>query len=99
MSEAAAKETPTASSLPQNGVVTHNTPDGHLCCESTYKDGKKDGPGKLFYRNGKVYARENWANDKLNGPTITYYDTGVIQSELNYKDDTLDGSVKEFYAS
>jgi antitoxin component YwqK of YwqJK toxin-antitoxin module len=100
MSDTAAKVTPPATETPpQNGVVVHKTPEGHLCCESTYVNGKKEGPGKLFYRSGKVYAAETWANDKLNGQTTTYYETGIIQAELNYKDDRLEGTVKEYFPS
>jgi antitoxin component YwqK of YwqJK toxin-antitoxin module len=100
MSDPAVSASPAEAAAPkQNGVVTHKTPEGHLCCESTYVDGRKEGPGKLFYRSGKVYAAETWVADKLNGPTITYYETGTIQAELNYKDDRLDGLVKEYFPS
>jgi antitoxin component YwqK of YwqJK toxin-antitoxin module len=83
----------------QNGVVLHHHPNGHPCCESTYVNGVKEGPGKLFYQDykGKVYADETWKGGKLEGPTKLYYPTGTLQAELDYRNDLLEGLAKEYF--
>ena len=68
-----------------------------MCCEVTYKDGQRQGPGRMFYTTGVLYATETYEADALHGPTTTYYPTGVLQAELHYVRGELDGTAKEYY--
>ena len=81
------------------GVYGDRRADGSPCCEATYVDGIKDGPARMFYPRGKVYAIENWKDGQLSGPTTLYYESGLVQAELHYKAGQLDGLCKEFFAS
>jgi antitoxin component YwqK of YwqJK toxin-antitoxin module len=99
MSQSTALATPASSGETQNGVVLHHHPNGNPCCESTFVDGRKNGPGKMFYRDykGKVYAEETWKAGKLDGLTKLFYPNGTLQAELQYKADLLDGLAKEYF--
>ncbi len=48
------------------------------------KDGKKDGPSKLYYENGKLAGEGNYENDLQVGEWKTYYENGSLLSVVNY---------------
>ena len=81
----------------RSGVFGDRRADGSPCCEATYVDGVKDGPGRMFYPDAKVYAVETWRNGQLDGPTVLYYENGDVQAELTYRADALDGVCREYY--
>jgi len=55
-----------------------------------YKDGKKEGRGKMVYENGNTYEGE-WKDDKKNGFGKKIYKDGSFY-EGGWKDDKMDGS-------
>jgi antitoxin component YwqK of YwqJK toxin-antitoxin module len=49
--------------------------------EESYTLGKKNGPSKTFYENGKVSEEKNWENDIENGVWRQYYLNGKVKLE------------------
>src|SRR4051812_12033980 len=81
----------------RSGVFGDDHATGTRCCDATYVDGVRQGPGHMYYQmNGKLYAEETWAGGKLEGLTRLYYESGVLQAELMYKDGLLDGVCRTY---
>lgn len=51
--------------------------------------GKNDGYGTLYYANGYVYYRGEWADDLKSGIGTTYYDDGSIQYKGAFVNDEM----------
>jgi len=62
----------------------------------TIKDGKKDGPYKEWYDNGKVKYDYKYKLDKLDGLIKSYFENGQLQVEANYKEGERYGKFKQF---
>jgi len=63
----------------------------------TIKDGKKDGPYKEWYDNGKLRYDHNYEMGKFKGVQKNYFDDGKLEIEANYKEGELHGLYKAFY--
>ena len=61
-----------------------------------FKDGKKDGQGKMTYVGGAVYEGE-WKDDVYNGQGKFYYTTGTVY-EGEWKDGKWNGQGKVIWA-
>ena len=59
--------------------------------ESTWKDGKFDGPLTKWYENGQKQSIVTLKNRKMNGPVITWYENGQKFEEGTYRDNKLHG--------
>lgn len=69
------------------GVVRHyNDECTVLHVEYFVVNGRKEGPYKSYYDNGRVCIWCNYVDDKRIGPYILYYDTGQICKICYYKD-------------
>lgn len=60
-------------------------------------DGKREGPSKTYFPNGKVKQEATFKNDKKNGPYIEYFENGNKKIECNYINGFLTGVYKEYH--
>lgn len=67
------------------------TTDGVLIIEETYKNSKKNGISKRYFRNGKVSQSVPWENGVINGVYTEYYESGQKLIETVYKKGINDG--------
>lgn len=61
-----------------------------------YKDGKRHGYTREFYRNGVLKARQFYVNDSLDDTSAIYYPDGKLQSLQVYKNKRKHGCWKEY---
>jgi len=59
--------------------------------------GKKDGPVKAYYENGKTKDEGVFKSGKLDGPFKRLYKNGQVELEGIVKSGRLDGPVKSYY--
>ena len=62
--------------------------------EAAYKNGKKHGPYKAYWKNGKLHAKINYKNGLPEGVVKKYYHDGRLFEESHYKDGKKDGILK-----
>ena len=55
-----------------------------LIFEGEYLNGKRNGKGKEYYRNGKLLFEGEYLNGKRNGKGKEYYDSGKVVFEGEY---------------
>ena len=68
--------------------------------EYTYKDGKLNGPYKIFYKDkNKLKEIWNYENDKLEGKSYMMYENGKVMKEQSYLNDKLHGWYKGYYST
>ena len=71
--------------------------DEILISDKNYKNGKLDGPYKLFYReSGNIEYDQNYKNGKKDGPSKSYYENGNIEYDWNYKNGKEDGEWRSY---
>lgn len=70
---------------------------GELKGEASYKDGKKNGPEKMYYLNGQLLVERNFKDGKIDGLQKNYYESGELEGELFYKDGKKEGIAKVYY--
>jgi antitoxin component YwqK of YwqJK toxin-antitoxin module len=95
----------------KEGKAFYYFPDGKLKEEISYFEGKKQGPGKeydkdgvvitlLEYNNNYLISREKINRYDANGMKQsiwkTFYPDGKVEKEMKYSDDKYDGFYKEF---
>ncbi len=68
----------------------------HLLIEENYKNGKRDGVYKVFYKTGKPTEISHYKNGKLDGNFKRYSDTNALIEDLNYQNGTMHGALKYF---
>jgi len=56
------------------------------------KNGKRNGVGITFYKNGKIETKVNYKNGELNGNYISFYKDGKVCREGNYKKFAVNGN-------
>lgn len=61
-----------------------------------YKNGKRIGELKEFYRNGKLKTKQNYQNDTLNDSAFYYHENGNLQSFQYLKNFKKEGVWKKF---
>jgi uncharacterized protein len=62
-----------------------------------YVNGKRNGPGKIFFGSGKLKQTYSYENNVLSGEVVNYYESGKIESKMVYKNDKLDGPYIEYF--
>lgn len=63
----------------------------------TYKDGKKDGPERTWYRNGKTKHEGQFENNSMEGVWKYYHMHGELMYDKTYHEDQLHGSFKHYH--
>jgi antitoxin component YwqK of YwqJK toxin-antitoxin module len=70
---------------------------GNVMLVCTYSGGKRNGPAKEYYVNGKVSREMNYVNDSINGPEKRYNENGVKTQESTIVKGKYEGAYKYFY--
>lgn len=60
--------------------------------EVEYKDGKRVGDFKEYYRNGKLHIHQHYVDDRLNDSTVFYFENGNVQFTQYLKDFKKEGT-------
>jgi antitoxin component YwqK of YwqJK toxin-antitoxin module len=64
---------------------------GNLKKETHYKNGKKEGLTRYWYKSGKKKGERHFKNGKREGPLIWWYESGKKMGEEYYKDGKKNG--------
>ena len=67
--------------------------------EFNYKDNKKHGEYKWYYKNGKIYIEGNYSNGKKHGIFKTYRDNGKLKAEMPWNKGIPCVGLKEYFES
>jgi len=79
------------------GQWVYFLPDGkNILIEENYKNGKRDGKYKVYYKTGKPAEISHYKNGKLDGNFKRYSDTNILIEDLNYNSGTMHGALKYF---
>lgn len=70
---------------------------GKLESYTTYKNGRKNGLAKKYYKNGNTQFVINYQNGLKEGLTKWYYENGQLYRETLYTDDEPSGIQKKYY--
>ncbi len=70
--------------------------EGGLYSEIPYKNGKKDGIAKFYYKTGELYSESQFKNGKAVGVKKTYYKTGELYSVIQFKKGKKNGIEKHY---
>ena len=62
-----------------------------------YKNGKKHGKSKYFYKNGHLAHLESYKNGKKHGKWKEFYKNGRLEVVYNYKNDKKHGRYKRYF--
>lgn len=81
----------------KHGWYKSYSPGGILIEESTYVDGKLDGPRRIFTDKGELEVTEHYSMDALEGTFKTYHTNGKVKLEGVYTENVLSGIVKGYY--
>jgi antitoxin component YwqK of YwqJK toxin-antitoxin module len=76
---------------PFTGVSVSVHLDGQKLGESTYKDGKRDGPWTRWHENGQKWRESTYKDGKWDGLRTQWYENGQKEEESTYKDGKQDG--------
>lgn len=80
-----------------DGVIREIRPGGEYIIDWTYRNGKKDGPGRMMHKKGWLRSVEIWVNGMREGIAREYYESGVLLSEQEYRSDRREGLFKLYY--
>jgi uncharacterized protein len=83
----------------KDSIWLYYATDGILIMLESYKNGKKDGISKKFWRNGKPSQEVPWENDMVNGAYREFYESGKTLVETGYKKGVNDGLFFRYYES
>lgn len=72
-------------------------PNGKIKSETTYKDGKPDGPSITYYENGKKDSQIAYENGIPVGRGIFYFEDGNLKEEIAYLDGWNDMKIRSYY--
>ena len=79
------------------GVKTVYFPGTDIIKQSVeYKNGKKNGYFREYYRKGNLKARQFYVNDTLDDTTQIYYPSGILQTQHMYKNKIKHGCWQEY---
>ncbi|HEX8577782.1 MAG TPA: hypothetical protein VF677_15975 [Flavobacterium sp.] len=73
----------------------HKDADNIMMVEN-YKEGKLNGPKKVFFKNNAIAEESNYSNGLKDGPYKKYLENGTIIEESNFKNGEYEG-VAKFY--
>lgn len=80
-----------------DGIKTIYFPNSELIKQVVnYKDGKRIGELREYYRNGNLKIKQYYKNDTLTDSCMMYYENGNIQLIQFIKDKKKEGSWKKF---
>lgn len=80
----------------KHGIWTHFYAPGKKKAESTYRNGKRDGPRRLWSADGKLREEEFYADDEPDGVWSKWNDAGVKVEEIRYRKGKRHGECKWF---
>lgn len=81
----------------KDGIKTIHFPNSKLIKQIVgYKDGKREGPLKEYYRNGQLKVSQFYHHDTLTDSSVFYYENGNIQLIQYIKNRKKEGSWKKF---
>ena len=63
----------------------------------TFKNGMKDGPSKLYAKDGRLKRKGTYKNDKFEGIVTNYWMSGRVKDKLKYMKGQVSGKGKTFY--
>ena len=81
-----------SNNLPNGKGVKYN-PDGTKLFEGNFVDGRFEGVGRYYYKNGRFFIG-NYKNGFREGKGIIYYENGKVMFESNYVEDRREGPGK-----
>lgn len=61
-----------------------------------YRNGKKHGLEKRYYKSGELYRERDYRNGRLQGTERRYFRTGKLRTEVEYKDSNPSTGLIEF---
>lgn len=64
-----------------------------------YKNGKRDGVKKIFYKDGKIHLIAVFKNNLLNGTLIGWNENGQKLIQIQYLNDKENGEMREWYSN
>ncbi len=73
--------------------------DGIVRAKLTFKEGKKEGKGEIYYHDGQLDVVKNYLNDELHGDFKEYHYNGQIYKEGKYVEDKAEGIWKTYYSN
>ena len=59
--------------------------------QGSFKEGKPDGPGVSYHKNGRIFQKGIFRDGKKDGPWVKYHDNGKLWSKGTWKDGKMDG--------
>lgn len=81
----------------KDGVKTVYFPNSEIVQQVVeYKDGKRIGELKEYYRNGKLKVRQYYKDDRLNDSAFFYHENGNIKYFQYLKDSKKEGTWKKY---
>jgi antitoxin component YwqK of YwqJK toxin-antitoxin module len=79
---------------PDRVFVFKDRSNGGIRSESLMKNGKKEGPRKAYWQNGKLYFEGSYKDDRFDGVQKKYYENGKLLYEMVFKNGKMDGLCK-----
>jgi hypothetical protein len=71
--------------------------NGNIKSQTTFKEGKKDGPELIYDQDSKLSKIIFQRNNSAEGSAYKFYDDGSIENIVNYKNGQIDGSSIYYY--
>ncbi len=68
----------------QHGRMYLKCPNGQLCEESYYFNGKEHGPHKVWYESGEKWEESYYVDDKLHGPLVRWSKDGKMLLNVTF---------------
>ena len=82
---------------PFTGIAFSMHDEIHLRTEVSFKDGKLDGPWKMYYPNGKLMWVKLFKDGELEGAAKGYYEDGKLGEETIFLNGKPEGVFKSYY--
>ena len=70
---------------PFTGLNLRKQLDGTKVSEAHYRAGKRHGPMRFWYGNGKLQSARNYVNDQVDGNATYFYGNGNLQTYTVYR--------------
>jgi antitoxin component YwqK of YwqJK toxin-antitoxin module len=81
----------------KDSVWTYYDELGVLISRETYKAGKKNGPGFVYFPDGNVSEERHYKDDVEHGPFKQYFEANVLKTQGNYVNGRMDGRISYYY--
>lgn len=82
---------------PFTGEIVSFFEDGKLETSTEYKEGKKNGMEKIWYRNGVILSERNYIDGKKEGIHRGWHEEGQIRFYSQFKNDQFDKESWSWY--